>query len=811
MLRRIANFVLLIAVACALPAAALAADSLIQVDRHAWASRADLDYTTPASRPEEGMPVGNGRMGSLIWTTPSALRLQINRVDVHAMDDSSFSFNRADSDYGYGCGYVDIDLVQAGEDVFTGAPFHQHLSVYDALMTAQGKGVTARALAWPNGDVMAIEIDDQRAQPEPVNIDLRMLRYQMQFTPGQTWEQRQTHSVIFRTNAHTGTSTLGIHDGRITLTQQYREDAFYDSSAVAIAVTGRASRARYLNDNTVQLSAVPGKGRFVIWIASAASADPSADTASLALAQLQSAAPKGFTGIHEETAQWWADFWAKGMVYMHSASAQADFVEGNYTYYLYLMGSMSRGKYPPRFGGLLWLTDGDMMRWGAQYWWANTSAYYTNFAPANRLDLIEPLFNLYLGMYDAAATAARQQWGSQGIYIPETGGFTGPEKLPDDIARELQDLMLMRKPWDQRSQKLDWYEQNKNRHNSRWNNRNDGTWDHGYYVFKSKGDGIFGHTSHILGVAARLGSLGWQRYQLTRDQEWLRTRAYPIIKGAAEFYHHFPNLQKDADGVYHINHTNSGESAWDSRDAPYEVSCMHMIFPIAIRASEILGVDSDLRPAWQEILDHLVPMRGTVRGVAGGPGRGAFGSFVYNGPGAIEPIGPEPEIKARFLGFTRLGSFIDDKGIGGAKIFRNRLRLREGPGAIDAEDLGGLTAGIHSSLLASTPESVTNQEPIKVFAEWPKDWDAAFTLLARGDFLISAAQKSGAIPLVEIVSQAGGPLRLANPWGAARVTVYRNGRKAEDLSGDVLALSTAKGETVVVVQEGHSPAAVKML
>jgi len=28
------------------------------------------------------MPVGNGRMGSLVWTTPTALRFQINRVDV---------------------------------------------------------------------------------------------------------------------------------------------------------------------------------------------------------------------------------------------------------------------------------------------------------------------------------------------------------------------------------------------------------------------------------------------------------------------------------------------------------------------------------------------------------------------------------------------------------------------------------------------------------------------------------------------------------------------------------------------------------
>jgi hypothetical protein len=800
-----------LAVALYAVATLASADSLIQVNRRAQVSRADLDYDAPAARPEEGIPLGNGRMGSLLWTTPSAVKLQINRVDLHAMDDTSFSFARADSDYGYGCGYIDINLVQAGPDVFGGKPFRQHLSVYDALMSLQGSGVSVRAVASPASDVMAIEIDDQRAQPEPINIDLRMLRYQMQFTVGKTWEQRQNHTIIYRTAAHTATSILGIRDGRVTLVQQFREGSFYDSSAVGIAVSGRPSRARYLNDSTVQLSATAARGRFTIWIGSAESRAEHEDVAALVLRRVDGASGKSFDTIREETAAWWHDFWSRGMVYMHSASGQADFVDQNYTYYLYLMGSSSRGKYPPRFGGLIWQTDGDMARWGSQYWWANTSAYYTGLMPANRLELMDPFFSLYLGMLDAAATAARQQWGSEGIYIPEITAFSGPEKLPDDIAKELQDLMLARKPFEQRSAEFDRYAQNKNRHTSRWNYRNDGDWDHGYYVFKSKGSGIFGHTTHILGVATRLGNLAWQRYQLTQNMDWLRGQAYPIIKGAAEFYRHFPNLRKDERGIYHIEHTNSGESSWDSRDAPYEVQCLHLIFPLAIRAAETLGVDADLRAAWKEIDEHLVPMGGTVRGQAGGPGRGPFGSFVYAGPGAIAPIGPEPDIKVRFLGFTRLGSFIDDKGIGGAQIFRNRLRLREGPGAIDFEHLAGLTAGVHTSLLDSHPESVTDREPVRVFAEWPKDWDAAFTLLARGGFLVSSAQQNGSIPLIEAVSQYGGELRLANPWGEAAVTIYRNGRKAEDASGAVVTVKTAKGETIVIVPQGGTPAPARML
>lgn len=767
-------------------------------------ARADLDYTTPVTRSEEGMPVGNGRMGSLVWTTPSALKFQINRVDAFAMHASSVSFPRADSDYAAGCGYVDINVASAGDDVFAGDKFRQHLSLYDALMTAQGEGVTIRVVAWPARDVMAVEIDDQRAAPEAVNIDLRMLRYARQFIPGKTYALEQSRAVEIHTGEHIARSQLDIRDGRILLTQQFTERDFYGSSAVAIGVVGRAARARYLNDSTVQLSASPGRGKFTILIASAASLDPQQDIGAVALAELSAAEPVGFASLQSETAAWWREFWTRGgPVALHSADGQADFVGENCTYALYLMGASSRGKYPPRFGGLLWRTTGDLSRWGSQYWWANTSAYYRNLMPAGRLDLMDPMFDLYFNMRESCALAARQQWGSQGHWIPEIVFFDGLEKLPDDIAAELQDLMLARKPYEQRSAEFQAFAEVRNRHHARWNFQADGQWVDGKYVVPTKGSGIFGHCTHILGAGARIADLFWQRYQFTMDEAWLRDRAYPMIKGQAEFYRHFPNLKKGADGLYHIHHVNSGESEWGSSDTAYEVGAMHLIFPLAVRAAEILGVDAELRPLWQEIKDHLPPppARPYVAS-ATGPG-GVFGAFVYRGPGAIEPLGSEPELKRKFLSFTQLGSFIDAPGIGGAQIFRNRLRLREGPGAIDAEHIAGLLNGVHASLLDSTPPEGEHGEPLlRVFPAWPKDWDADFTLLARGAFTVSAAQAGGKIGPVTIRSQAGQICRLQNPWGAETVQLTRDGKTAEKLSGALLVFPTRSGERLTITPAG---------
>lgn len=774
-------------------------------DPRAVVGRADLDYPTPATRSEEGMPVGNGRMGSLVWTVPSALKFQINRVDAFAMHASSVSFPRADSDYAAGCGYVDIHLAAAGDDVFAGEAFRQHLSLYEGLMTAQGHGVTARVLAWPERDVIAVEIDDRRASPEPVNIDLRMLRYARQFIPGKTYELEKSHAVEVHTAEHVARSQLDIRDGRILLVQQFEERDFYGSSAVAIGVVGRPARARYLNETTVQLSVAAGRGKFAILIASAASLDRQRETGALALAELDAAVPEGFAGLQTATAVWWRDFWGETPLDLTSADGQADFVGQNCTYALYLMGASSRGKYPPRFGGLLWRTTGDLSRWGSQYWWANTRAYYLNLMPAGRLDLMDPMFDLYFNMRESCALAARQQWGSQGHWIPEIVFFDGLEELPDGIAAELQDLMLARKPYEQRSANFQAFAEVRNRHHARWNFQADGEWVDGKYVVPTKGNGIFGHCTHILGAGARIADLFWQRYQYTMDEAWLRDRAYPMIKAQAEFYRHFPNLKKGADGLYHIHHINNGESEWGSADSPYEIGAMHLIFPLAMRAAEILGVDADLRPTWQEIKDRLPPPPAQPYVASATGPRGVFGAFVYRGPGAVEPLGTEPELKRKFLGFTQLGSFIDDQGIGGAQIFRNRLRLREGPGAIDAEHISGLLNGVHASLLDSTPPGGEHGEPmLRLFNGWPKDWDASFTLLARGAFSVSAVQTAGKIGPITIVSRAGQVCRLQNPWGGAAVQLNRGSGAAEKLPGELLEFPTKPGERITVSPGGEA-------
>jgi hypothetical protein len=149
---------------------------ILDVNYRELVSRADLHYNKQVRTSMEGLPVGNGVMGSLIWTTPKQLKLQINRVDVYAANSSTNSFPRVDSDYSHGCGFIDIEFADYGPDAFPADNTQQHLSLYDGVVSVKGNNVSAEVFAWHDGDVMAVRITDNREKSDSIKVTLRALR-----------------------------------------------------------------------------------------------------------------------------------------------------------------------------------------------------------------------------------------------------------------------------------------------------------------------------------------------------------------------------------------------------------------------------------------------------------------------------------------------------------------------------------------------------------------------------------------------------------------------------------------------------------
>jgi hypothetical protein len=802
-------------------------------------SHADLVYSSALKRSDGGMPLGNGRMGSLVWTSPRELKLQINRVDVFAVDSARV---RDDLDYCGGCGIVDIAF---GDDVFPkpgealadGRPLEK-LSVYDALGTVCGNGVVVRLLAWHERDLMAIELDDQHPHPRPVTVSLRMLR-----------------APQVRTRNHLALSQVGSRDGRILLTQAFREDDFYCGSAVAIGVAGRTAAVKPAGEREISLNIAAGKGRCAIYIASAASMRPGEDLIARALGDLNTAAAAGFNRLAASNATWWREFWAKSFIRLHSADGVADEIEKQHTYFLYLMAASSRGPYPPKFNGGIWTTEGDTRKWGSQFWWYNTSCLYPPLPTSNHLELIEPLFDMYGGMAESCAAAARQQWGSQGIYIPETVAFNGLDRLPDSIARELQDILLERKPWEQRSKEFREfraYEQDKMHFSSRWNF----LWRHEW-----RGNKLFcppyGWHVHFFAPVAKAAYLFWQAYEFNGDKQWLRDRAYPMLKGAAEPYRHYPKLRRDPAGRYHIYDVNNLEYIWGAKDAHEEMCAMHGILPIAIRAAAILDVDAQLRKVWKEFLEKLAPIptsdhpdsltpnlpdgrrlwAAALRPFhTGWPGRpfwrtnhnylpvlyydlftlenpdsslrpiahASYEAFydAYVDKAKVKPLHPLRRLPACAALLGRSADVAELLPLQcQAGNLANRMSTAEGPQAHTLEHLGNASLGLQLALCQSIPPGPGEEPVIRVFPAWPSRWDASFKLACRRGFLVTASIHGGAIERFEVHSQLGNDCRIRSPWPGSPVRIVnaRTGADVpyglDDAHGKCVLFKTEKGRT----------------
>jgi hypothetical protein len=793
------------------------------IDYRSLISEADLIYNNPVKRSSDGQPIGNGRMGSLIWTNQNALSYQINRVDVFSVNSNTRTFDGTPRDWCGGSGLVDIDF-QSNEPVFEGNNFNQHLSCYDGTVETMGNGIKTKTFVWNEEDVMAVRVVDSREIQTPAIVNLHALRPMI--------VQRARHKAI---------SKLAIIGDKIVLTQEFSENEYYCKSAVAITIPDNKTRAYFARDTEVKLSTTTGKKEYTVLVSSAASFDPKVDVVDLAVKKLERAASKGYDDLLTSNKNWWHSFWEQSYVQLSSKDGIADYVNKNYSYYLYLMASSSRGDYPVKFNGMLWSTDGDTRAWGGSYWGANQSCIYNALLTANKVELFNPMFKMFSSLYKASARSAEQQWGSKGIYIAETIGFDGDPEMPDSIAKEMTALMLVQKPWDQRSQAYKDYAGSRNKWQSRWNN--------------GIGKDAFGPVTHIFSRGAKLAYTYWMNYEYTQDKEWLAKSAYPMIKGIAEFYRNFPNLKKGADGKYHIYHVNDNEPIWDGHNTIEEISSMMGILPVAIKASEILNTDAGLRPLWKELLQNLspLPMSSEFPELKGQPLRHVKSLLPVQEGGeasAMPDLNTMPvfcfdlctlESKDTMMARVANNTFnafypqgISENTITGTlcmlpvvgamlgrseatkylipnqmkaltkPVLENRMDQMEGLQATTCERLGRASDALHNALVQSIPPKPGAATIIRVFPAWPKEWDAQFNLLCRGNFMVSSSCENGEVAYVKIKSQAGADCTIRNPWGSDTVDIYAGTKKLKTIGGNLISFKTKANGQYFLVKTGFT-------
>lgn len=113
----------------------------------------------------------------------------------------------------------------------------------------------------------------------------------------------------------------------------------------------------------------------------------------------------------------------------------------------------------------------------------------------------------------------------------------------------------------------------------------------------------------------------WEHYQFTRDSGFLKNEAYPLMKGAAEFYADW--LVEDGEGhlvtpvgVSPENGfvTPKGEAGALSMGPTMDMAIVRETFTRTIRSSEILDIDPDFRDELKGKLARLLPYRVGAKG-----------------------------------------------------------------------------------------------------------------------------------------------------------------------------------------------------
>ena len=97
-------------------------------------------------------------------------------------------------------------------------------------------------------------------------------------------------------------------------------------------------------------------------------------------------------------------------------------------------------------------------------------------------------------------------------------------------------------------------------------------------------------------------------------------------------------------------------------------------------------------------------------------------------------------------------------------------------------------------------------EIISVFPAWPKEWQGAFRLLARGGFLVTSTKKDDAVEFIEIESRLGETCRVRNPWGEKCLVSEIGGATKTILDGAILQFDTHKNKRYrIVKKDGPRP------
>ena len=535
------------------------------------ASAQTLWYRQPAKLWVEALPVGNARLGAMIFGGISHERIQFNEQTVWTGEPHDYAHHGA-SQYLAQIRQLLFDGKQKeAEDLamreFMSVPLHQ--KAYQAFGDL--------LLDWP--EVQAADATNYRRD---LNLDtaIATVEYTLHGVSykREVWASHPAHAIFVRLtasrpagvtfetalkSAHAGSTVDLTPDGDLTMTGAVEDSAIRFQARLRVETQG-GTRAT-LSDGRI---AIKGADSATLILTGATNfqnfRDVSANPAARNAAVMAALRGKTYTGLRDSHIDDYQRFFHRVSIdFGTTAAAQlptdqriAAFAKGDdpalvallFQFGRYLLISSSRpGGQPANLQGL-W-NESNNPPWDSKY--TDNINTEMNYWPAEETNLPEcqlPLFDAMQELAVSGAITAHEQYGARGWVLHHNF----------DLWRGTAPI----------------------------NASNHGIWQTG---------------------GAWLSTHLWEHYLFTGDRQFLRM-AYPLMKGAALFF--VDAMVKDPQSGYLITGpSNSPEQGGLVMGPTMDRQIVRALFGETIAASRILGVDADLRKQLEAMRPQIAPNR----------------------------------------------------------------------------------------------------------------------------------------------------------------------------------------------------------
>lgn len=385
-----------------------------------------LYFEKSIQRWDEAIPLGNGRLGALIWGVPEELRFSLDRTDIW---DLSVPLNTEREDFTYG------HMVKLAKEGNTSeirklfdAPYNYPTPTKlpaGKLIFRFGKGKNVQSSLFLESAEAVLKVDTKKGE-----IPLKAFCHAVSKTGMIFVGAKKSAFEMELLNPEFGNS-------------EGKESLNYDPDAREISqgslkrlhypgvICGKSQNEAELQwfeqkvDEKISFGIVIGilekENHTEIFYRITTSGDGK-NWMEDAKAQIKEELLEGYEKLFKSHCRWWGDFWSKSGV-----SLPDELFEKNWYLTNYLFASCSRkGEFPMSLQGVWTADDGALPPWKGDYHNdLNTQLSYAHFYKANHLEEGECFLDFLWNSMDAAKIFAEKFYGTEGICLPGVMSIDG--------------------------------------------------------------------------------------------------------------------------------------------------------------------------------------------------------------------------------------------------------------------------------------------------------------------------------------------------------------------------------------------------